>query len=135
MKFLSSYWYTHSRTTSKILAGTRLSTDSTHSRSIYSLHSPTPPKYIFVSSISGNQVVVTLTLTLTLTLIHREISSLSIDQLVVTPNLTLTEKSIEADKHYFVLFSLTGVYIFNIIGLCLNICADFLCEIFFFRSD
>ena len=41
--FMSSRWYMHSPTTSKICIS---SVDLTHSWSIYSLHSPTPPKSI-----------------------------------------------------------------------------------------
>ena len=89
--FMSSPWHTHLSTTGQIRV---FSVDSTHSRQIYSLHSPTPPKYILLSLLSCNMVIVTLTLTL----IYRETPSLSGNWVVVTPNLTLTNKPRETDK-------------------------------------
>ena len=61
--FLSSPWHTQLRTTSQICI---FSVDYTHSRLIYSLHSPDHLKYVFPSLLSGNRLIVTLILTLNL---------------------------------------------------------------------
>ena len=68
LTFLSSHCNTHLCTISQINI---LSMNSTHSRLIYSLHSPTPLKYIFLSLLSGNHIIVILTLTLSPTSIGR----------------------------------------------------------------